>query len=80
MKATASPVVGSVPPERPTTVPLPISAWDESAFAVSVAGDVAVGRPQWEVPDWENIEAVGAADDPLRFKIGFLTAGTSATG
>ena len=79
MKATASPIVGSVPPERLTTVPLPISAWDESAFAVSVGG-VAVGRPQWEVPDWEDIEAVGAADDPLRFKIGFLTAGTSATG
>jgi hypothetical protein len=40
--------------------------------------EVAAGRPRWEVPDWENIEAVGAADDPARFKIEFQTAETPA--
>ena len=76
MKATASSVVGKVLPERSATVPLPISAWEEGAFAVPV-GDVAASRPRWEVPDWENIEAVGAADDPARFKIEFQAAETS---
>lgn len=72
MKATASSVVGKVLPERSATVPLPISAWEEGAFAVPV-GEAAAGRPRLEVPDWENIEAVGAADDPARFKIEFQT-------
>ena len=76
MKATASSVVGKVLPERSATVPLPISAWEEGTFAVPV-GEVAASRPRWELPDWENIEAVGAADDPARFKIGFQTAESS---
>ena len=73
MKATASPVVRKVLPERSATVLLPISAWEEGTFAVPV-GEVAAGRPRWEAPDWENIEAVGAADDPARFKIELQTA------
>jgi hypothetical protein len=77
MKATASAVVGKVQPERPATIPLAISGWAEDAFAVAVNG-VEAGRSRWELPDWENIEAVGAADDPARFKIEFQTANTSA--
>lgn len=73
MKATASSVVGKVLPERSATVLLPISAWEEGTFAVLVGG-VAAGRPRWVAPDWENIEAVGAADDAARFKIEFQTA------
>ena len=76
MKATASSVVGKVPLERPVTIPLPISVWEEGTFVVPV-GEVTAGRPRWELPDWENIEAVGAADDPARFRIGFEIAGTS---
>jgi hypothetical protein len=76
MKATASSVGGKAQLERPATIPLPISVWDEETFVVAV-GEAAAGRLRWEVPDWENIEAVGAADDPARFKIGFQTAGTS---
>jgi hypothetical protein len=76
MKTTASSVVGKVLPERSAMVPLLISAWEEGTFVVPV-GEVAADRLRWEVPDWENIEAVGAADDPARFKIGFQTAETS---
>jgi hypothetical protein len=75
MKATASSVDGKVQPEQPATIPLAISAWEEETFVVAVGA--AAARPHWEMPDWENIEAVGAADDPARFKIGFQTAGTS---
>jgi len=70
MKTTASSIVESVPLERPATVSLPISAWEEAAFLVQL-GEVAAGLSLWELPDWENIEAVGAADDPARFKIQF---------
>jgi hypothetical protein len=76
MKATASSVLRKVLPERPARVPLAISAWAEGTFAVAV-NEVAANRPRCEMPDWENIEAVGAADDPDRFKIEYQTAEAS---
>ena len=76
MKTTASSVAGKILSERSATVPLPISAWEEDAFAVPV-GEATARRLRRELLDWDSIEAVGAADDPARFKIGFQTAETS---
>jgi len=76
MKTAASSVVGKVLPERSATVLLPISAWEEDGFTVPV-GEATASRLRRELLDWENIEAVGAADDPARFRIGFQTAESS---
>ena len=76
MKTTASSVVGKVLPERSATVPLPISAWEEDGFTVPV-GEATADRLRRELLDWDNIEAVGAADDPSRFKIVFQVAETT---
>jgi hypothetical protein len=78
MKTTASSVVGNVLPKRvlpkrSATVPLPISAWEEDVFVVTV-DETSAGRVRRELLDWESIEAIGAADDPARFKIGFQAA------
>ena len=44
-----------------------IESWDEESFTVPVsAADVVVASPDLE---WEEIEAVGAADDASRFRV-----------
>jgi hypothetical protein len=76
MKATASSAAGTVGPDRPPTVPLPISAWEEETFIVLAGAGAAAVRRSRERLEWEDIEAVGAADDPTRFKIDIQTVET----
>jgi hypothetical protein len=77
MKATPS-TAGEVQNEQAPATRLPVSAWEEETFALRVR-DVGATRPTADSPDWENIEAIGAADDPARFSVEFpVTESTSA--
>ena len=67
MKATPS-TVGKVQNERAPATRLPISAWEEETFALRVR-EAGATRPVADLPDWDNIEAIGAADDPARFRV-----------
>ena len=69
MKATPS-TAGKVQNEQAPATRLPVGAWEEESFEVRVC-DGGAGRPAADLPDWENIEAIGAADDPARFKVEF---------
>jgi hypothetical protein len=57
-------------------LPLRISAWEEETFIVVAGAGAAAARRSRERLDWEDIEAVGAADDPSRFKIDIQTVET----
>jgi len=71
MKATPS-TAGEVQNEQAPATRLPVGAWDEETFALTIhQAGAAVPVPSVVWPDWEDIEAVGAADDPTRFKIEF---------
>jgi hypothetical protein len=50
----------------------------EETFALRVR-DAGAGQPASDLQDWDNIEAIGAADDPARFKAEFpVTEPTAA--
>jgi len=70
MKATPSSPAGEDRNEQPLVTRVPISAWEEETFALTVR-DAGVEQPVATLADWESIEAVGAADDPARFRIEF---------
>ena len=72
MKAIPSLSASEVLTERTTVVRLPVSVWEEETFAAPVY-EGRVRRSKLGLVDWENIEAVGAADDAARFKINFQT-------
>lgn len=70
MKAVASSV--SEVSDKRMVLHLSISVWEEETFVAPVRDDRRL-RCEWELSDWESIEAVGAADDPTRFKVVFET-------
>jgi len=45
-----------------------VDSWEEESFVVSVHERELLVRAL-RCPNWESIEAVGAADDPSRFRI-----------
>jgi hypothetical protein len=46
---------------------LSVEVWEESSFELAISNSQP--QPDRSEPDWENIEAVGAADDAARFQV-----------
>ncbi len=69
MKATPS-TAGKVQNEQTLATRLPVSAWEEESFALTIH-EAGAAVPSRIGPDWDEIEAIGAADDPARFRIEF---------
>ena len=74
MKATPS-TAGKVQNEQAPATRLPVSAWEEETFALRVRD----AGPAADLADWDNIEAIGAADDPARFRVEFSVTEPTAT-
>lgn len=53
---------------RSNVLQVPIAIWEEDTFSVPVAAPPALCHTPEDLSAWENIEAIGAADDPARFK------------
>ena len=67
MKTTASTPVDEVRNEKRVTIRLAIGEWEEEAFNPIIRlPDTVVTVPGL---NWEDIEAIGAADDASRFRI-----------
>ena len=67
MKAKPSNLKPEVREERQPGLSLAIDRWDEECFPMPVRGaNAAVVNPNLV---WDDIEAVGAADDASRFRI-----------
>lgn len=73
MKAIPSLPAGEVLTERATVIHLPVSVWEEDTFVARIHPGHA-HRREWNRPEWDSIEAVGAADDARRFQFDFQTA------
>jgi hypothetical protein len=73
MKATASSATGKIPPENTAAVSLPVRVWEEETFGLPL-GEMPASHRRRALLDWEEVEAVGAADDPARFQIDVQTA------
>jgi hypothetical protein len=73
VKALPSSPANEVLTERAAVIHLPVSVWEEEMFAAPVH-EGRTRRLEWNLTEWENIEAVGAADDATRFQIDFQTA------
>ena len=67
MKTTSSTPVSEVRNERRVAIQLAVGEWEEEAFNPIIRlPDTGATVPG---PNWEDIEAVGAADDGSRFRI-----------
>ena len=67
MKANPSNLKPEVREERRPLLPLAIDSWGEEFFTVPIRpSNVVAANPAL---DWDDIEAVGAADDASRFRI-----------
>ena len=67
MKTTPSTPVSEVRNERRVAIRLAVGEWEEEAFNPIIRlPDTGIAVPGL---NWEDIEAVGAADDASRFRI-----------
>ena len=49
-----------------TSIKLLVGGWEEEAFLPTIHGPITDNE---QLSDWDSIEAVGAADDPARFRV-----------
>lgn len=66
MKANPSNPKPEVRKEQRPSLPVAIDSWDEEFFAVQIRPAQVAAYPN---PDWDDIEAIGAADDASRFRV-----------
>lgn len=70
VKPTTSSSLSEASDESKPVRRLPLSGWTEESFTMCISPRLEVLSPGG-LPEWENIEAVGAADDAARFRIEF---------